>query len=59
MFAWIMTNWGTLAVLAVLLVIVAAIVYTLHRDRRTGKNGCGVRCGGDCAGCSARRDHRE
>ena len=55
MLAWFAMNWGTILVLCILLSIVAAIVFTLRRDRKLGKNSCGVRCagcGGHCAGCA-------
>lgn len=55
MLAWLAANAGTILVLCVLLAVVAAIVWSMRRDRLQGKNACGVRCGGcgaGCAGCS-------
>ncbi len=34
----------------VLMLVVAAIVYKMIQDRRSGKGGCS--CGGDCSRCS-------
>ena len=52
MLVWLAANGGTILVLCVLLAVVAAIMYTMRRDRRQGKNGCGVKCGcgGSCHG---------
>ena len=54
MLVWLAANGGTILVLCVLLAVVAAIMYTMRRDRRQGKNGCGVKCGcgGSCSGCT-------
>ena len=55
MIAWLAMNCGTILVLCILLSVVAAIVFTLRRDRKLGKNSCGVHCagcGGHCAGCA-------
>ena len=51
---WFAANGGTLLVLCVLLCVVAAAVQTLRRDKKQGKNACGVHCGGcggNCASC--------
>jgi hypothetical protein len=50
MLAWLQQNWGTIAVLAVLAVIVGAIVICRVRARRQGKSTCG--CG--CEHCASR-----
>ena len=55
MIAWLAMNWGTILVLCILLSIVAAILFTLRRDRKLRQNSCGVHCagcGGHCAGCA-------
>ena len=48
MISWITGNIGTIIVLLVLVLIVAAIVRTMIRDKRCGKSTCG----GNCAHCS-------
>ena len=46
-------SMGTVLVSGVLLAVVAAAVAALRRDRKRGKNSCGVGCcSGGCAGCS-------
>lgn len=40
-------NLGTLIVLLILIAVVAAIVFKIVKDRRTGKHICG----GDCSKC--------
>ena len=55
MITWFAANLGTIAVPIVLLAVVAAIIAGMRRDRRMGKNSCGVRCGGcggSCSGCA-------
>ncbi len=51
MLAWLAANLGTLVVLLVLTGIVAAIVWSMIRDKRAGKSSCGGNCAG-CSGCS-------
>ena len=48
MISWITGNIGTIIVLLVLVLIVAAIVRTMIRDKRCGKSTCG----GNCAHCN-------
>lgn len=55
MIAWLAANIGTILVLCVLLAIVAAVVFSMRRDRKLGKSSCGGNCsacGGHCAGCA-------
>lgn len=47
MFAWIAENIATIIICLVLLLIVAAILYNMARDRKKGKSSCG----GGCQGC--------
>lgn len=44
-------TWGTMFVLAVLLVIVFLAVHSMVKDRRAGKRSCGGSCSA-CSGCS-------
>ena len=48
MFTWIMENMTTIIISAVLIIVVAAIIAGMVRNKRRGKSSCG--CG--CAGCS-------
>lgn len=52
MLAWLSQNWGSLLVGAIVLAIVAVIVWRIVRNRRAGKTVCGGDCA-HCAGCSA------
>lgn len=47
MIAWISENIATILICAVLLVIVAAVIAGIVRDKKNGKSSCG--CG--CANC--------
>ena len=44
MFAWMQNNLPTIITGAVLLLIVAAAVFALVRDRKKGKRSCGCNC---------------
>lgn len=48
MLAWIMENLATILISAVLVVIVAAVLAGMVRDKKKGKSSCG--CG--CSGCA-------
>ncbi|MBP5491813.1 MAG: FeoB-associated Cys-rich membrane protein [Clostridiales bacterium] len=47
---WILENLGTIVISAVLLLIVALVVFTMIRNKKRGKSTCG--CG--CANCAAK-----
>lgn len=44
MLAWISANIGTIIICAVLLIIVAAIIIGLVKDKKKGKSSCGCNC---------------
>lgn len=48
MFTWIAANIGTILICLVLLLVVAAIIVSLVRDKKKGKSSCG----GNCAHCA-------
>ncbi len=51
MFAWIAKNIGTILICLVLILIVAAIIRSIVRDKKAGKSSCGgncSHCGGSC-----------
>lgn len=48
MFAWIMGNMATIVISAILIMVVAAVIVGMVRNKRKGKSSCG--CG--CAGCA-------
>ena len=50
---WLIENMGTIIVLLVLVIIVAAIVRKLYSDKKKGIHSCGGHCGGGCPGCSS------
>ena len=45
---WLIENMGTIIVLLVLVIIVAAIVRKLYSDKKKGIHSCGGHCGGGC-----------
>lgn len=55
MLEYLAQNFGYILVAGVLLLIVAAIILRMVRNRRAGKGGCGHGCAGcahGCAGCA-------
>lgn len=46
MISFIANNWGTIVVLAVLLLMVTAIVIKLRKDKKKGRTSCGCECSG-------------
>lgn len=44
MLTWIKANLATVIISAVLLVIVAAIIVSIVKDKRHGKSSCGCKC---------------
>lgn len=44
MLIWIKANLATVIISAVLLVIVAAIIVSIVKDKRRGKSSCGCKC---------------
>lgn len=48
MFTWMMENMATIIISAVLILVVAAVIANMARNKRKGKSSCG--CG--CAGCA-------
>ena len=48
MLAYIVSHRGYIVVTLVLILIVAAVIFRMVRDKRSGKGGCG--CG--CSGCA-------
>ena len=42
--------WGTIIVAGILVVIVAAILFCMRKDRKNGKGSCGGDCS-QCKGC--------
>ena len=47
MSAWLTDNLGTIVISLILLAVVAAIVFSMIRDKKKGKSSCGC----DCAHC--------
>ena len=48
MTAWLTANLSTLLIAAGLLLVIAAVIWVLVRDKKKGKSPC---CGGHCASC--------
>jgi hypothetical protein len=54
MLLWLQANWGSIAVVLVLLAVSVLIVRRLILDKRAGRHICGGSCGscgGGCSGC--------
>lgn len=54
MLLWLQANWGSIAVVLVLLAVSVLIVRRLILDKRAGRHTCGGSCGscgGGCSGC--------
>ena len=47
MLAWILENAATIIICAVLIAVVAAIIFSMVRNKKKGKSSCGCGCG-DC-----------
>lgn len=56
MMVWLASNWGTLLVAVILLAVVVSIVWSLRRNKKSGKLVCGGNCAGctGCAGCASK-----
>ncbi|MBR6321687.1 MAG: FeoB-associated Cys-rich membrane protein [Lachnospiraceae bacterium] len=48
MLSWLSANLGTIIVSAVLLAVVALVIFIMIRDKRAGKSACSHSCG-SCA----------
>ena len=51
MMTWLIANSGTILVLAILLTVVTAILFTMRRDRKRGRTACGGSCSHCAGGC--------
>ena len=56
MMAWLAENLGTIVISLILLAVVAAIIISMVRDKKTGKSSCGCDCAhcGRCGSCHKR-----
>ena len=50
-------NWATGIVLAIVIAVFAAIIFTSIRNRKKGKASCACSCGA-CSGCPMGRKRR-
>ncbi|MBE6355115.1 FeoB-associated Cys-rich membrane protein [Treponema sp.] len=48
--------WGTFFVSAVLVLLVASILISMHKKKRSGQNAC--HCGGNCGSCGCSCSHK-
>ena len=53
---WLSDNWGNLVVGFILLVIVAAVIWS--RVRKKGEGGCGCGCA-SCGGCCPKDSRKD
>lgn len=44
MFQWIADNIGTIAICAILVAVVALIIFSMIKDKRKGKSSCSCGC---------------
>ncbi|MBQ7383743.1 MAG: FeoB-associated Cys-rich membrane protein [Clostridia bacterium] len=59
MLDWFMNNWGTLIILAVLIVAVVFAVVVIKRDKKKGKSSCGGSCQSCAMGCHCSKNEAE
>ncbi|MBQ6265636.1 MAG: FeoB-associated Cys-rich membrane protein [Clostridia bacterium] len=52
MFVWLSANAGTVIIAAILVVIVAGIVFKLRKDKKKGVSSCGGNCAHCAMGCA-------
>lgn len=52
MLAWLSENWANILMIALLVLIVALIVFRMVSSRKAGKRPCGCDCGA-CGACCA------
>ena len=45
MLEWLSLHGGTILICLVLLLVIAAILFSLRRDRKKGRSFCGGNCG--------------
>ena len=45
---WIIANWGSIVVIAVIALMVIGAIYSMFREKKKGKSSCSCGCGG-CA----------
>lgn len=50
MLDFLLANWGTLLVGALVLAAVLGVIIKMVRDKKQGKSSCSCGCGG-CSGC--------
>lgn len=50
MIAWLTSNLATIVVGIVFFAIVGLVIWSMVRDKKSGKSSCGGNCGG-CSGC--------
>jgi hypothetical protein len=56
MLLWLQNNWGTILVSAVLVAVLAVVVFFMIRAKKNGKSSCGCSgCSGNCPGCAVSR----
>lgn len=55
MFAWIAENFVTILICLALLVVVAAIIGGMVKNKKQGKSSCGGNCGSCPMGCSCHK----
>ena len=55
MLAWISANLINIVLTAVIVLVVALLIFVMVRDRRAGKSSCGCSCANcaSCGGCHA------
>lgn len=57
MLDFVQQNAGSIAVGAMLLIVVAVIVLNMVRDKRAGKSSCGGDCA-HCHGCGSKKTQK-
>ena len=49
--AWLISNLGTIAVVAILVLVVVWIIISLKKDKKSGRSSCGGNCAHCACGC--------
>ena len=59
MLSWLCNNLGTIIVSAVLVLIVALVLFVMIRDKRAGKSACSHSCGSCAVSAECQRRAKE
>ncbi len=58
MLNWLMNNWGTLLIIAVVAVAVIVAIVVIKRDKKKGISSCGGSCGNCGMNCHGAQNNK-